>query len=281
MSAADDTAPVFDLPDPQEPGRRVRVHVDAAAATPAPWILIAHGFKGFARWGFFPELARRLSAAGLTALRIDFSGNGVGDDGLNFTDDEGFEKDTISRQLEDLDRVRAWLTSGNCAAASAGPGGFLGHSRGGGLGIVHCAEHADYLAVTLWSAIETFDRFDEDTKAGWRTNGYLPIPNARTGQIHRLGVSLLQDFEDQRERFDILAAAGRIRIPTLVVHGTADPTVPVSAAEQIDAALPDSRLLAVEGAGHTFGAAHPLAGCPPELETVFDATLEHFLRHLR
>ena len=42
-----------------------------------------------------------------------------------------------------------------------------------------------------------------------------------------------------------------------------------------------ARFLAVEGAGHTFGAVHPWRGATPELHRVEDATLAFFAETLR
>jgi proline iminopeptidase len=43
---------------------------------------------------------------------------------------------------------------------------------------------------------------------------------------------------------------GRIRVPTLVVHGTADPLIPPAAGEDTAARIPGARLELVEGMGH-------------------------------
>ena len=43
-------------------------------------VVLVHGFKGFARFAFFPWLAVRLAAAGLNAVTFNFSGSGVGED---------------------------------------------------------------------------------------------------------------------------------------------------------------------------------------------------------
>ncbi|MBV9774251.1 MAG: alpha/beta hydrolase, partial [Gemmatimonadetes bacterium] len=48
-----------------------------------------------------------------------------------------------------------------------------------------------------------------------------------------------------------------------------------------DAAGEDAELLLIEGAGHTFGAAHPFAGATPELRSAVDATLEWYGEYLR
>jgi pimeloyl-ACP methyl ester carboxylesterase len=49
---------------------------------------------------------------------------------------------------------------------------------------------------------------------------------------------------------DRTAALGRIRVPTLVVHGTEDQVIGVSGGEATAAAIPGARLLTVPGLGH-------------------------------
>jgi len=51
---------------------------------------------------------------------------------------------------------------------------------------------------------------------------------------------------------------GGIRVPTLVVHGKADPLIPFPAAEDTQRRIPGARLLAVDGMGHDL----PPGLCP-------------------
>ncbi|WP_405066577.1 alpha/beta fold hydrolase [Kribbella sp. NBC_01510] len=58
-----------------------------------------------------------------------------------------------------------------------------------------------------------------------------------------------------------------LSMPVLVVHGSVDPVFPPAHGEALRAAVPDGRLVVLEGAGH---------GVPPELWDVFaDALSEH------
>ena len=61
--------------------------------------------------------------------------------------------------------------------------------------------------------------------------------------------------------------------PTLVTYRPKE--TPASAAPKAS-----SRLLAIEGANHGFGAVHPYAGPTADLERVFDETAGWFSRHL-
>ena len=102
----------------------------------------------------------------------------------------------------------------------------------------------------------------------------MQVTNARTGQVLPLYPDVLDDIDQRRSALDILAAASRIRVPWLLIHGTADESVRFKEAELLQSAATDkTRLLAVNGAGHTFGAVHPWLSSTPELEKVFDATL--------
>ena len=271
----------FRIDDPHEPRRVVRGRVvlpaDLEPGVRLAHVLVVHGFKGFMDWGLFPELARRIAGAGRAAVCFNMSGSGVGENPLELTEDEAFARNTYSRELEDLGRVHELARSGSLPGVDGERCALFGHSRGGGVALLHAALRDDVEALVTWAAIDDVDRFDEATKAAWRRDGCIHVHNARTGQEHRIDLDALLDVEANRARLDVLAAAARVRAPTLLVHGTADATVPVSAAERLHAALPrgTGRLLLLEGAGHTFGARHPLAELPGDLELAFAATLEH------
>jgi pimeloyl-ACP methyl ester carboxylesterase len=84
---------------------------------------------------------------------------------------------------------------------------------------------------------------------------------------------------------DIMGAAARLQIPWLIAHGTEDESVSHLEADALRAAspLPTTRLLAIQGAGHTFGAGHPWDAQKhdtPALRRVFDMTLAWFAAHL-
>jgi dipeptidyl aminopeptidase/acylaminoacyl peptidase len=270
-----------------ETTRVVRGRVDwpasASATAPVPWVLILHGFKGFMDWGFFPELAARLTRAGMAAVSFNTSGSGVGEDLSSFSELEAFRRGTLTRQLEDVERVRSLASSGALGPLDLARAGLFGHSRGGGVALLHAGERNDYRAVVTWAALSRFDRWDEATKSLWRRDGVIGVLNARTGQELPLGVEVLEDWERHSARFDVLAACRRLRAPALVVHGSADASVEVESSELIAGALPadtGSRALVLEGEGHTFGAVHPLASIPSGLERALSETVAWFGQHL-
>jgi len=114
----------------------------------------------------------------------------------------------------------------------------------------------------------------------WREAGRLDVTNQRTGEVLPLYPDVLDDLEAHADALDIEAAASRLAIPWLIIHGTADETVPFAEGKALAAAAPAGEFLPVEGAGHTYGAAHPFAGRTPALDRVFDASVAFLSRHL-
>jgi fermentation-respiration switch protein FrsA (DUF1100 family) len=137
-------------------------------------------------------------------------------------------------------------------------------------------------ALVTWAAISTVDRWPPGERQTWRAKGLLGVRNARTGQILPMYTDILDDVERHADALDIEAAASRLTVPWLLVHGSEDEAVGLAEGERLAAAARPEvvRFLPIEGTGHTFGAAHPWQGAPPELERVENATLEFFAREL-
>jgi pimeloyl-ACP methyl ester carboxylesterase len=257
------------------PGALGDILVDVRAGgrvSPRPAIVVVHGFKGFKDWGLWPSLAQRMARAGFSAVCFNLSGSGVDDTG-EFVYPERFGHNTFSAELQDLRRVTDALAAGELGVAPPTRIGLLGHSRGGGMAVLHASGDPRVRALVTWAAIATVERWPAPQRAAWRAAGVSPVKNVRTGQVLPQYPDVLDDIERNADALDIGAAAARLTVPWLIVHGTADVAVAPAEAEQLAAAAPGARVLMVEGAGHTFGATHPWKGAPPELERVQDATL--------
>ncbi len=266
------------------PGVLGPIHIDVRAGgrdMPRPAVVIVHGFKGFKDWGMFPPLAERLARAGFVAVSLNLSGAGV-DAAGTFAFPERFGHDTISAALEDLERVLDALSAGTLAVAPPSSIGLLGHSRGGGVVVLTAAHDPRVTTLVTWAAISHVNRWPADVVAQWRKAGRHDVVNARTGQVLPLYPDVLDDNERNADRLDILAAAGRLTVPWLLVHGDADEAVPLAEGEQLAALArhPASRHEWIAGGQHTFGARHPWAGSTPELERAFAASVAWFARYL-
>jgi dienelactone hydrolase len=253
----------------------------AGRSIPRPAVVIVHGFKGFKDWGMFPQLADRLARAGFTAVSFNVSGSGVDDRG-DFSLPDRFGHNTFSAELYDLGRVISALLAGELGTAEPSTLGLVGHSRGGGIAILQAARDPRIRALVTWASISRVERWSVDQRAAWRAAGRTEIQNARTGQVLPLYTDVLDDIEQNAELLDIEAAAARVSVPWLIVHGNTDESVGFAEAQSLKAASqPSTKLLAIENGGHTFGATHPWKSATPELESVLDASLSWLAAHLR
>lgn len=255
------------------------------AVKDAPVIIICHGFKGFKNWAFFPVLAEALAQSSYIALTFNFSRNGIGPDLQNFTELDKFEKNTYSHEIQDLKCIVDAVASGEIGKGLIDPEkiGLMGHSRGGGIAILHAQNDLRIKSLVTWSAIASVERYTPEQEKQWKSQKYLEFENKRTGQLMRVGTELLEDIKKNKEHLNITVAAKKVETPTLIIHGLEDESVPVDEAEIIFDHLgsPSKELMIIEGGTHTFGARHPLESMPKSLETVFELTESWFDRFLR
>jgi dienelactone hydrolase len=251
---------------------------------PFPVVVVLHGFKGFKDWGMFPPTCERLAAAGLASVAMNASRNGIGaGDPCDLTELDSFARDTPRRQVADVRLVVDAIASG-----AAGPGldpariGLLGHSRGGAVVVLAAAADPRVRALVTWAGVASLDRWTERAKEGWRRTGRLDVPNARTGQVLWLERSVLEDVEASAREYDVLAAASRLRVPYLVIHGQLDEAVAATEARRLFQATgsAERRVTIVPRTGHTFGSVHPWAGPNPAWDAVVGETAGWFVGHL-
>lgn len=245
---------------------------------PLPITIVAHGFKGFKEWGFFPYAGRALADAGMAVIVMNFSHNGLDPHGEEFTRPERFATNTFTREIRELremidaveaDRLGLGERVDRTSIAT------VGHSRGGGIVLLEAANDPRLRGVVTWSAVSTFDRYSRRQIEMWRREGQLEVINARTGQVLQLDKCLLEDLERNSEKLDIRQAVKTLDRPLLIVHGEVDLTVPPSNAVDLHSAASNSQseLVRVPRTGHTFGAVHPFAGPTEALRTVIDTTV--------
>ena len=257
----------------------------AAGGENRPAVVICHGFKGFKDWGFFPKLADRLAHAGFSAVSFNFTGSGIGPDGESFSEPERFAHSTFSNDVHDIGLVCRQVLDGELTSDLPAPTkvGLFGHSRGGGMSVIYTAGVDHISAMVTWSAMGSVARWPDDIVNQWRQEGKLDVPNARTGDILPLYTDLLDDIEAHKQgKLDLLAAAGRIAVPWMILHGEADETVSVSEAKDLYEATGESQavLHVVPGASHTMGSRHPWAGPTPELDFAMGETVGWFTKYL-
>ncbi len=244
-------------------------------APPRRAVILVHGFQAFRSWAFFPWVARRIATAGYAVVTFDFSRNGVGADPSRFTELAAFAGNTLSRELDELSLVLDEVAAGDLVPRSPDRIAILGHGRGGSHGVLAAAVDERVRALVTWAAVARFDRWSEETRREWRQEGKVHVLNRRTGQHLPLDVGFLDDAEANRDRLDVLGAAGRVEVPWLMIHGRLDRTVAPSEARALArAAGSGARLVLMEGADHAFGAGHPFEGPTEALKRAVRLTLD-------
>ena len=255
-----------------------------------PVIIFVHGFKGFKNWGPFPSVCEQIAASGFISIAFNFSHNGVGDDLMNFTELDRFAENTFSRELDELSDVIGEISA--LKNIPIDPDeihtdaiGLLGHSRGGSIAILGAPHHRMVRAVAAWVPVSYFNRYTDRQKAEWRKLGYAEILNARTGQMMRLNVTLLDDIEKHKERLDILNAAKVLTSQEkalLLIAGSEDLTVKAEESKAIydSASKQLAELHIIPKTGHTFGTEHPYKGSTPALENAVGMTVNFFQKYL-
>jgi len=237
---------------------------------------------GFKDWGFFPYVADRLARAGLAVVSFNFSGAGVGDGSDTFEEPERFGHNTYTNELRDLDIVLDALTQG-AFGFQLSAYGLFGHSAGGGIAVLRAAQDERVRALVTWAAVTRFGRLIAPLSDELRRTGTSRVVTPREGRELPLYRDMLDDLEAHGAGpLDVVRAAAAVRAPWLIVHGTADQTVPWGDGRDLHhaARAGEPELFLVDGAGHGFGAGHPWAGSNAALEQVVRRTVDWFARHL-
>jgi pimeloyl-ACP methyl ester carboxylesterase len=254
-------------------------------------LLIAGAAASMHLWD--PELCRRLAETGRHVVRYDHR-----DTGRSTTSPPGWP----DYRSEDLFRDPVRLLD----ALEVGDAHLVGMSMGGGVAQVVAIQHPDRVCtLTLMSTSAAGERSDPTrlppAAPQLVTTFENPRPepdwNDREAVIAHLveterpyAGSLGFDEEASRRRnarvvdrsIDVASAANHwslegdsptfamsaIGVPTLVLHGSADPLFPLPHGESLAAEIPDARLVVLDGVGHEV---------PPPL--LWDTVVDEIARH--
>ncbi len=252
-----------------------------------PVILFAHGFKGFKDWGTFPLISDYFAKRGYVFIKLNFSHNGTNKEHPgSFNDLEAFGQNNYTHELNDLDDLINYFFE---ERFSDGINEFdltnffvVGHSRGGGVGLIKAFEDPRIKGVATWAAVASLlPAYTKDVNA-WKTHGVIHMMNGRTKQNMPIYYQIYEDYMQHTERFSIENAVKQIKKPFIAIHGNLDETVPFQNLQLFKTWNNHVETVEIKNTGHTFGAKHPLESerLPSTCEVLFRATDDFFKRSI-
>jgi dienelactone hydrolase len=254
-----------------------------------PLVIYAHGFNGFKDWGNFDLIAQMFVESGFSLVKFNFAFNGtMPNTPEDFTDLDAFRENNYTKELDNLGAVIDWV----CAADNpysryidSNHVGLMGHSMGGGISIIKASEDSRIKALVTWASISEcktpWGTWPQERLAAWKEEGVTYIENSRTKQQMPLGYQLVEDYHRNAARLDIQKAIGSLQIPVLLIHGTADTSVPWAHGERLKSWQPQATLLRLE-TDHVFGRQHPWkeGELRPVTKEAVEQSIAFFTTHL-
>lgn len=147
--------------------------------------------------------------------------------------------------------IEGWVADA-CAILDAGrvavpglPAALVGSSAGGAVATEAVRRGAPAGALALLAAPAAWLSFAADP-----TSGVVRVTSDAGMQLAPETLEDPTQWAAEFERVTTEISIGEVRVPVLVVHGTADDVVPVEHATRIASAAPGARLEILEGAGH-------------------------------
>lgn len=193
-------------------------------------VVIGHGVTGNKDRPALVALAEGLAAAGISALRFSFSGNG---------ESEGaFTASTITKEVADLGNIIDALSEYKVC--------YVGHSMGGAVGVLRASTDERIQAlVSLAGMVHTKAFAQREFGDVTPDEGFMwDEPDCPLSQAY---------MDDMATINTVVGKAGRITVPWLLVHGTEDDIVPIADSHDIlQHANERAELLELPGVDHVF-----------------------------
>ncbi|MDO1502061.1 alpha/beta fold hydrolase [Winogradskyella maritima] len=249
-----------------------------------PIVIFCHGYKGYKDWGAWNLMADAIANAGFCVIKFNFSHNGgTMENPIDFPDLEAFGNNNYTKELEDLHGVVDWVQNEfkHDNHIDVSQISTIGHSRGGGIVLLHASEDSRIKRVITLASVCNFGK--RSSTIGdlerWQKDGVKYVRNGRTNQDMPHYFQFYEDFKANEERLHIESAVKRLTIPTLIIHGNKDTSISMDEALNLYEWKPDSKLVIIENADHVFNTKQPWESddLSPELKTVCEE-ITHFLK---
>ena len=253
-----------------------------AGHSSCPILLIIHGFRGSKNWGFFPTIAEEFAQNGSIVLSWNMSLNGYSKNAQYIDQPENFARNTITQEIRDTQSIidsilkDDHILSDDLRSKWNGDIHVLGHSRGGGVGILISENNPSIKKLALWNTVSRFGRFTERQKKLWSESGTFPIDETKDGKVIAMNYSYISDLELHGEEYSPLRAISEVSADILIVHAEQDMTVPIREAYALQEKSHFAQMHSIPQAGHIFGCTHPFTEMTSSLRDAIDTTTAFF-----
>ena len=205
-----------------------------------PILIMCHGFTGDKyEWGRFPETAKALNKEEYDVLIFDFSGSG----------ENKREPINLTKQANDLENVCSWVKNQGYSRIAV-----LGLSFGGQTLLK--ARLSGIITYLFWAPFfllhttgDHSDWFKDIAK------GPVEIPTSGDGEPVIIDMSFMTEIA----KFRVRPALKKLNLPTLVIQGTMDESIPLEMTKKAFNLMPQDenhKLVEVQDATHDFAEEH-------------------------
>lgn len=204
-----------------------------------PIIILCHGFSTSKDGRTYVRLEEMLNDREISTFRFDFYAHG---------ESEGnFEEITTSEAVDDVRNAIKFLKKSEYTKI-----GLVGSSFGGLASILTASQSDDLYLLALKSPVSDYKsmahtRHSEQEINDWKTKGYIDLDSVNE-ERRRLNYSFYEDAE----KVDAYEEARKIKIPTLIVHGDEDETVPIEQSIKTARLIENCRLEIIRGCDHVY-----------------------------
>lgn len=202
--------------------------------TSQPIIILVHGFSSHKNKKALVALSAVLNKNNIATFRFDFYGHG---------ESEGdFENITITEAVDDILQAIHFVKSLGYTKI-----GLVGSSFGGIASIMAASQSPELFVLGLKSPVSDYwevikGQYSEEELQQWEKIGH------RNHHNKKLNYTFIEDFNNN----DAYKKAPKITMPTILVHGDADETVPVSQSIKLAKLIPNCQFVVIKNADHKY-----------------------------
>lgn len=201
--------------------------------------IFVHGYTSDRKNSKAKRLSELLPNKGIGLFSIDLSGRG---------DSEGkFEDTTLTQYIDDIKCAVDTISKYTDNIA------LIGSSLGGIVSLQEASKDKRVKALVLLSPVSVFphkskrSEFQPEGLKKWKEKGHAFTDSGRFGKL-----KINYTYYEDGLKYGDYSIYRKINIPTLIIHGDADKSVPIEESKELIKYLKRSSFLTIKGADHGY-----------------------------